>query len=332
MKSSKSFGVFFVCILLTGCGPSAEEVAATYIAETAAAASPTPAPTVTPTPIPYDLTVQLTDEEGTFIEAVPVSIAEQNLIQTTDAKGETSWTDLQTDNVTIETRVQGFFPIEEQVMLERGPNNITIQLERDPFGLQLTNAVADGETLLFIEDFQDGDDGFESLVGDWQIIEADDDPGNQVIQINQKEASDLAKVTFGPDRILDSFIVEYKFRYLEIAPFTGSEWQSMGFDFWNRYSVGLYPVRGGMYQLIDRHVDPWQFPVQVKRYFQLGRWYTVRVEVESPEINLYLDGRRVARYRNLQEAVEGKNDLSGLYALPHLVGQIDDIVLKLPVP
>jgi len=40
--------------------------------------------------------------------------------------------------------------------VERGPNDMSIVLERDPYGVLPASACAPGETLLEVEDFQDG--------------------------------------------------------------------------------------------------------------------------------------------------------------------------------
>jgi hypothetical protein len=51
MKAILRYGsLFFLALLLVACGPSAEEVAATYVAQTAEAATDTPEPTATNTP------------------------------------------------------------------------------------------------------------------------------------------------------------------------------------------------------------------------------------------------------------------------------------------
>jgi hypothetical protein len=335
MKRPSKFILLVTIFLLVACGPSAEELEATSVAETAAAASPTPAPTATPlptptaTPIPYDLTVRITDQEGNLLEAALVSAPDQDLEESTNTSGEVMWNDLRTDTLTLDIYAQGYLPTEETVSLERGSNSVVVQVESDPFGLQLADVLEEGEELLFIEDFQDSEDGFYDLLGNWEIIEAEDEPGNMVIHIT---SDTFSIISFGPDEILEDFIVEYKFRFIELVPFTGSEWQTMGFEFWNRYSVSLHPQYGGYYQLIDLNVDPWEFPIQVNRSYKIGRWYTVRVEVTEPEVNLFLNDSRIGRYRDLKEATEGMNDLVALYAMEHVTGQFDDIYLKIPAP
>ena len=91
--------MFFACailaLLLTGCGPSAEQVATM----TAAAWTPTPPPpppTPTATPVPYDLTASVTDESGSPIENADILFAQsgsENVFKT-DAQGKFGWSNL----------------------------------------------------------------------------------------------------------------------------------------------------------------------------------------------------------------------------------------------
>ncbi len=83
-----SLAIILSAGILIGCGPSAEEQAATSDALTAAAATntptvtptltptPTSTPTPTPTPIPYDLSVLVAGEEEAPIIGASVVLAE----------------------------------------------------------------------------------------------------------------------------------------------------------------------------------------------------------------------------------------------------------------
>ena len=65
---------------------------------------------------------------------------------------------------------------EATATLERGLNEVVITLERDPYGVLLADACADGETLRYLEDFQDLDLAIERLrdpadpVLDWDDV------------------------------------------------------------------------------------------------------------------------------------------------------------------
>lgn len=343
-KILKKASLFFLAIFLVACGPSAEEVAITYIAQTAEAATDTPVPTNTPiptntpeptataTPIPYKLTLEIVDVEGNAVKDGMVSVVELDDAQTKtfDDAGQVIWNDFPGESATLKIVAQGYLSIYEEITLERGENSVSVTLERDPFGLLFSDRVEEGEEVIFFEDFQTGEEHFNELTGNWQVVEDVDNPGNMVIQIDQR-GGDFASARFGPDKVLEDFVIEYKFRWIEVAPFTGEEWQSMGFSFWNRYSFESYPVSGGWYQLLDRSPDPWELPVQIQKYYRIGDWYTMRAEVNGEIISLHLNDRLMARYKELQQDNPDSEDrMYGMFALPEVFGQFDDIVFKVP--
>lgn len=337
--------LFFLAIFLVACGPLAEEVAVTYITQTVEAATDTPVPTNTPsptntpeptataTPIPYKLTLEIVDVEGNVVKDGMVSVVELDDAQTKtfDDAGQVIWNDFPKESATLKIVAQGYLSIYEKITLERGENSVSVTLERDPFGLLFSDKVEEGEEVIFFEDFQTGEEHFNELTGNWQVVEDVDNTGDMVIQIDQR-GGDFATAGFGPDKILENFVIEFKFRWIEVAPFTGEEWQSMGFDFWDRYAIDMYPVNNGSYQIIDYSQDPWTFPVQFEKYSQVGVWYSIRLEVNGEEISWYLDERLLKIYKNLELGDPTSEELGyGIYALPETFGQYDDIVFKIPV-
>lgn len=335
----KTGSLFFLALFLVACGPSAEEVAATYIAQTAEAATNTPVPTNTPeptatsTPIPYNLFLDVVDKEGNAVKDGMVSVVEldDTRTQSFDDAGRVIWNDFPEESATLKIVAQGYIPAYEEITLERGENTVSVTLERDPFGLLFDDKVEEGEEVVFFEDFQTGEEHFNELSGNWQVVEDAENPGNMVIQIDQR-GGDFATARFGPNEILENFVIEYKFRWVEVAPFTAEkEWQSMGFDFWDRYTIEAYPVKNGWYQILDYSQDPWTFPVQIQKYSQIGVWYTIRAEVNTNEISWYLNDRLLSRYKKMELGDPASEDLGyGIYALPEVFGQFDDIVFKIP--
>jgi hypothetical protein len=173
MLSKKISGltIILIVVLLSGCGPSPEEQTATAVALTATAATRTPTitptftptptytPTPTPTPIPYDLSVLVVDEDDMIIAGVKVTLSEiesEAGAQTTDDTGQVIWVDLPGDSVTLLINAQGYFFVETTEIIKRGANQVTIVMERDPFGQLPSEVCAPGEKLLYVEDFQDG--------------------------------------------------------------------------------------------------------------------------------------------------------------------------------
>jgi hypothetical protein len=74
-----------------------------------------------------------------------------------DDSGQAAWTDLGGPAGTVTVSAQGYFGGEQSFNLQRGPNEVVVTLERDPFGLLPLDACGAGESLLYVEDYQDGE-------------------------------------------------------------------------------------------------------------------------------------------------------------------------------
>jgi hypothetical protein len=192
--------------LLVGCGPSAEEQAATSAALTVAAATDTPIPSATPlptdtptptaTPVPYDLSLIVTGEEDASIVGANVileEVGDDTGTQITDEVGQAFWYDLPVDTVSLSISAQGYFPQDFSKTLERGINSVTLSLERDPHGLLPSQACGPDEKLLYIEDFQDRNaDRLETIkfkVGGWDLGPHPDSLGNIVAMYDGEQGS-----------------------------------------------------------------------------------------------------------------------------------------------
>lgn len=182
-KKKLSFVIAIILLIFAGaCGPSPEQIATM----TAAAWTPTPLPTPTATPLPYDLTVKVTDAEGNPIMGANVLFPSVGGGRpfTTNEEGQVSWTDLSTSTGSITATMQGYFPSEQPLTLERGPNEVVFALKRDPFGLLSSAACTENESLLYVEDFQRGSTdqwgSIESQMDGWSVGEHPEEPGNYV--------------------------------------------------------------------------------------------------------------------------------------------------------
>ena len=155
-----SLAIILSAGILIGCGPSAEEQAATSVALTAAAATSTPTvtpthtPTATsthtptPTPVPYDLSVLVAGEEEAPIIGASVVLAEigdEVGAQITDGVGQAFWYDLSGDAINLSVSAQGYYRLDVAGTIERGINQLAVALERDPHGLLPSEACAPGE-------------------------------------------------------------------------------------------------------------------------------------------------------------------------------------------
>ncbi len=218
MCATRKFHLLLVLILfaniLSACGPSPEEMEATSVAETAAAATstptstPIPTATPTPTPVPYDLSVIVTGEGGASLTMAKVILPEiegKEGTQISDEAGQVFWYDLPGDSINISISAQGYFPQVLEHKLERGVNQITITLERDPHGLLPEGVCAPGQNVLYIEDFQDGEaQGWSEQIKmramGWDIIPHPDSQGNLVLVNTNSSGAGvmLENVPFGP--------------------------------------------------------------------------------------------------------------------------------------
>ena len=124
----------------------------------------TPHPTFTSTPIPYELEVQVVSEDGTPLSGASISIKEPGdadlATGNSDDEGQVSWASLNDETATFSIFAQGYIPMEEEVSMTRGKNQAVVTLISDPKGLQIADIVNEGETLLYMEDFQDNDEDF----------------------------------------------------------------------------------------------------------------------------------------------------------------------------
>ena len=147
-------GTIVLLLLLSGCGPSAEQIATM----TASAWTPTPLPTATPTPLPYDLTVTVVDETGAPIAGASIVFPESgdgSPMQAND-QGQYSWNNLRGEAVSLTVSAQGYVNAEQTATIQRGPNEVKVTLKRDPFAILPSEVCAPDQKILYVEDFQDG--------------------------------------------------------------------------------------------------------------------------------------------------------------------------------
>jgi hypothetical protein len=173
--------------------------------------TPTDTPTPTPTPIPFDLTVMVNGEDGAPLPGISISLAGIGS-QTTDPAGQASWANLPGDTVSLTAATQGYFPTQESITLERGLNEVTVVLQRDPAALLPAEACAPGETLLYLEDFQDGQaQGWINIDNaPWSLGPAPDNPGNTVLTISGPLTGNLPVLL---DHVFENAVWRIRARY-----------------------------------------------------------------------------------------------------------------------
>ena len=150
----------------------------------AACAQATPEPT--PTPILYDLDISVVDEDGAPVQA---TVDYEDESTTTAEDGTLSLSGLETSSPTLDVSAPGYFTNSVSQSLNPGANSLEVVMELDPNGLLLQNACAPGETLVYVDDFQDGD------AEEWQP----DQPGGWTVEPDPDNPDDLVMSATGSE-------------------------------------------------------------------------------------------------------------------------------------
>lgn len=80
----------------------------------------------------YDLTVRVTEKDGTVIPEASVMLVGPQEVQVTDDAGQVTWTDIEEDFAILYVVADGYTMHASKVELERGRNETVIALEREP--------------------------------------------------------------------------------------------------------------------------------------------------------------------------------------------------------
>lgn len=305
-KMFKILLVSSLVVLLISCGPSEEAIATM----TAAAWTPTPLPTATPTLIPYGLRVSITDEESTTISYAHILLQELGEdIHEVDEGGQVSFGGLPGDTVTLDISAPGYLPSQVSETIERGNNEISVILKQDPSGYLPSQACRENETLLYIEDFQDG------KAQDWDQIMASIEynaPG-WLIQPDGEEPDNQILVASNSSDFADS-----SYYYGGFEPFSNAVWRiKVKYDgqdndmFLNWLQGGLeegdwrYIVHfGGPAQLtLERlqNPEPGHFGVGGSgKNLKEGQWYDFEISTFNGTSELWVDGDKVVSYTDPQ--------------------------------
>jgi hypothetical protein len=288
-------------LLLSGCGPSAEEAAVM----TASAWTPTPPPTPTATPVPYDLIVHVADEGGAPLAGANIVVVESGSDKPvqTDVSGQYQWKSLPGPAATLKVSAPGYFHIVQNVTMERGSTELAVSLRRDPFGLLPVDACAPNEKLRYIEDFQDG------KAQGWQKITAATDfaaqngwgvgpleEGNQVAYFTGifHTLDDLQNFTF------DNMVWRLKVRT------KGRD----GFSFLNVKHAPApnggetrYTVQWGANVLLDlgrlQLPDVGHFSVGLTHFqFRENQWYYLEISAYQGLIEVWQNGKPLVQYQD----------------------------------
>jgi hypothetical protein len=337
MKHIMKFVVGILVLLLAACGPSPEQIATMTASAWTATPKPTATPvpptlTPTPTPIPYDVNVTIVDASGAPIPEAQIVFPESGNGEPVlaDAQGKFSWMNLAGDAATFNVSAQGYLPGQQTATLQRGVNEVAIILERDPYGLLPSTACAPGETLLYLEDFQDGE--AQGWHGDQNDQSGSKSPGPAPdTAANSVFIFDANKLTPGPDARLSAgydageasssffsdavwrlhFMVNRPtapaFSWHQAGPseFGGQEvtetWYGIYFwgSPWNQIHVRR-TILGDSGPISDEEVVTGTF-TQVP-----GQWHWIEISSYQGHLQIWVDGKLEAEYQDSQPLPQGK--------------------------
>jgi len=304
------------CILLSACGPSPEELAATSAAQTAAAATntpipptitPTPTPTHTPTPVPYDFSLLITGEEEVPIIGANVVLVEvdgEMGSQISDDVGQVYWYDLPGDAVNLSISAQGYFSKEISETITRGVNQLEINLDRDPHGLIPSEVCGLGQKILYIEDFQDGEaQGWSEQIKlramGWDIIPHPDSQGNLVLMNNGSSGSgvELENASFGTAVWHVQFMIDgnqiHRFEWLSKYDYTDES----GHIDHSAYSVRFENPYTTL--AIHREKGTSNIPLFSQGFsVKTGEWYQIDMSSFESRFDFWLNDRVLVSYKD----------------------------------
>ncbi len=312
MKLAMKILIGGLIILMASCGPSAEEIATM----TASAWTPTPTQTPippSPTPLPIDVTVTVMDESGAPVAGANISFPESgdDTPVLTDEAGQVHWNDLLEDTATFNVTAQGYLPASSNSALVRGPNEVAVTVQRDPMGVLPAEACVSGQTLLYVEDFQDGTaQGWPYISlgtgGDmpngWSLADED---GNKIL-LNANAPSGGGDTLEG--YTFDNFVWHIKYKPVGTDADMFFMWRLSQSDAGQKRYVVV--VGGGVKPWMVRFLDNQSGPNPMnigQTSFRLidGQWYSLDIAYFDGVHQVWVDGKKIMEYKDPQPYPEG---------------------------
>jgi hypothetical protein len=224
-------------------------------------------------------------------------------------------------------------PAEVSETIERGPNQISITLERDPFGLLPGEACAEGETLVYIEDFQDGTaQGWKNITAalefgannGWAITT--DEEGNKILTASNASG-------FVIDELLESNFEDAVWRIkLKVAGRDADMFLN-----WHQGSDAegdwRYIVQLGANVMVDlsrlQNPEPGHFSVGMSSLqIPQDQWHLFEIGTSGDTTDLWVNGRQLQSYTDPQPLPAGFIGLeTHLFEGSETVFSFDDLVV-----
>jgi hypothetical protein len=313
-------GFVWILLLLTACGPSPESAATMSAPAPTATLHPTPAPP-TPTAVPFNLTVSVTDQTGAPISWARISTAGAEAMLGVDDQGRVSFTNLPEAAVSVSAEAQGYLPAKTTQTLVLGDNELTLSLERDPFGLLPPEACAPGEELLYIEDFQDG------AVTEWgtyppgsqvSIVQDPDEAANRVLELNFGEGDGEYQVRAIP--LQDSVVSRFVFKPGDHSRFT-TGWGTGENDYFVQLSADQFDLMA----VKDGQVVPGL--ARGRPRMEKGVWHMLELATVGDYVEVWGDGEQEFTYQGPPPAEGDILKFGAAYLPPESVVLIDNVAI-----
>jgi len=265
----------------------------------------------------YNLSASVADSDGILISGASIRVIElgklNDAVQVSDDTGVVNWTDLPpSDTATLDISVPGYFAKLETVNLGKGDNSTSVTLEKDPNGMLAADACSPGETLVFIEDLQDGVmQGWDNLNARIQagvpllgIIDDPDAEGNKLLMA-ESPGGENPHVELGQN---------------EARPFSDAVWR-VDIKSWNNMHFHLQWLNdnmGGNYIAfiygqnenagrLEKFTADTNFQVFTwnKRVGGDDQWHKVEISTYQGEYQLWIDGTLLGKWLDQDPIIEG---------------------------
>ena len=179
-----------------------------------------------------------------------------------------------------------------------------------------TNNSETDRTYLAAEDFEDGQIqlyGFSVDSDLWRIV--DDENGNKVYQVDNRNGDKYLGFTFGAEEWMD-YSTEFRMKLLAEGPGIGLQVRS-------NTSTAYYVVDFDLESLYLAYPDSGKWVRITTSYppIQTNVWHTVKVDLQGDRIQVYIDGSRWIDERDNRF----QNGEIFFFASPGTYAQVDDI-------
>jgi hypothetical protein len=223
----------------------------------------------------------------------------------TNAEGKFYWTNLAGEAASIKISAQGYITAEQSATLQRGPNEVSIALVRDPFGLLPSEACAVGEELLYAEDFQHGTGQgwpeIEVAAPGWKIQPDAEVAGNTLLT-----ATMGAPWTFYNRDNVNFNNAVWRLRY----KYTGESITHLNFRFVENPQLSArYMYVAGVYSHLQRMQNTPGVGLANFTPPKANEWHLIEIGFFNGTFTIWLDGEEIIKYEDPQPWENGSINL-----------------------